>query len=136
MKIGFRYQARMKAIKMASGGLVLALFQYGAIGAEIPTDALKVAAGVVKAPDYETPPAKSYIVANATNSARLVQPSCAVVARIDHDGGGVLLETLEDALARFGKPDIFNTDQGSQFTGTAFTAVLIKNAIAKGGLAY
>ena len=26
-------------------------------------------------------------------------------------------ETLEDALARHGKPDIFNTDQGSQFTG-------------------
>jgi putative transposase len=40
------------------------------------------------------------------------------------------IETLEDALARHGKPDIFNTDQGSQFTGTAFTAVLIKNAIA------
>ena len=67
MKIGFRHQARTKAIKKASGGLVLALFQYGAIGAEIPTDALKVAAGVVKAPDYETPLAKSYIVANATN---------------------------------------------------------------------
>jgi len=40
------------------------------------------------------------------------------------------VETLEDALARYGKPDIFNTDQGSQFTGTAFTGVLIKNAIA------
>jgi putative transposase len=31
---------------------------------------------------------------------------------------------LEDALARFGKPDIFNTDQGSQFTSDAFTKVL------------
>ena len=30
------------------------------------------------------------------------------------------VETLEDALARHGKPDIFNTDQGSQFTGTTF----------------
>ena len=29
------------------------------------------------------------------------------------------VETLEDALARHGKPDIFNTDQGSQFTGSA-----------------
>jgi transposase InsO family protein len=29
-----------------------------------------------------------------------------------------------------GKPDIFNTDQGSRFTGTTFTGVLIKNAIA------
>src|SRR5512147_3122572 len=40
------------------------------------------------------------------------------------------VETLEDALARHGKPDIFNTDQGSQFTGSAFTAVLANNGIA------
>jgi putative transposase len=40
------------------------------------------------------------------------------------------VETLEDALARHGKPAIFNTDQGSQFTGAAFTGVLIKNEIA------
>ena len=32
---------------------------------------------------------------------------------------------LEEALARFGRPDIFNTDQGSQFTSAAFTGVLI-----------
>jgi len=31
---------------------------------------------------------------------------------------------LEDALARFGKPEIFNTDQGSQFTSDAFTGAL------------
>lgn len=31
---------------------------------------------------------------------------------------------LEEALARHGKPEIFNTDQGSQFTGTVFTSVL------------
>jgi putative transposase len=31
---------------------------------------------------------------------------------------------LEEALARYGKPDIFNSDQGSQFTSTAFTGVL------------
>jgi putative transposase len=40
------------------------------------------------------------------------------------------VETLEDALARHGKPEIFNTDQGSQFTGTAFTGVLADNLIA------
>ena len=40
------------------------------------------------------------------------------------------IEALEDALARYGKPEIFNTDQGSQFTGTVFTGVLIKNGIA------
>ena len=40
------------------------------------------------------------------------------------------VETLQDALARHGKPEIFNTDQGSQFTGAAFTGVLIENGIA------
>ncbi len=40
------------------------------------------------------------------------------------------VEALEDALARYGKPEIVNTDQGSQFTGAAFTGVLIQNGIA------
>ena len=40
------------------------------------------------------------------------------------------IETLEDALAKHGKPDIFNTDQGSQFTGAAFTGMLANNGIA------
>ena len=31
---------------------------------------------------------------------------------------------LEEALARFGRPEIFNTDQGSQFTSPRFTGVL------------
>jgi putative transposase len=31
------------------------------------------------------------------------------------------ISALEEALARFGKPEIFNTDQGSQFTSAAFT---------------
>ena len=34
------------------------------------------------------------------------------------------VEALEDAVNRFGTPDIFNTDQGAQFTSTAFTDVL------------
>jgi len=34
------------------------------------------------------------------------------------------LDALDEALARFGKPEIFNTDQGSQFTSTAFTSRL------------
>jgi putative transposase len=40
------------------------------------------------------------------------------------------VETLEEALARHGRPEIFNTDQGSQFTGGAFTGVLTRNKIA------
>jgi putative transposase len=39
------------------------------------------------------------------------------------------IETLEDALAKHGKPEIFNTDQGSQFTCPAFTGVLRKHDI-------
>jgi putative transposase len=39
------------------------------------------------------------------------------------------VEALEDALARHGKPDIFNTDQGSQFTGAAFTGALAEKGI-------
>jgi putative transposase len=34
------------------------------------------------------------------------------------------LEALEEALARFGRPEIFNTDQGSQFTSPRFTGLL------------
>ncbi|WP_430259418.1 IS3 family transposase [Neorhizobium sp. IRS_2294] len=40
------------------------------------------------------------------------------------------IEAVEEALARYGKPDIFNTDQGSQFTSVDFTAVLKKAEIA------
>ena len=34
---------------------------------------------------------------------------------------GFCVEALSEALARFGKPGIFNSDQGSQFTSEAFT---------------
>jgi putative transposase len=39
------------------------------------------------------------------------------------------VDALEDALSRFGKPSIFNTDQGSQFTSMAFTGVLERAGI-------
>jgi putative transposase len=37
---------------------------------------------------------------------------------------GFCVEALSEALARFGKPDIFNTDQGAQFTSEEFTNML------------
>jgi len=40
------------------------------------------------------------------------------------------IEALEEALARYGRPEIFNTDQGSQFTSHDFTSVLLKKDIA------
>lgn len=39
------------------------------------------------------------------------------------------IEALEEALARHGRPEIFNTDQGSQFTSPRFTTVLQDAAV-------
>ena len=39
------------------------------------------------------------------------------------------IAALEEALQRYGKPDIFNTDQGAQFTSQAFTGLLIKHNV-------
>lgn len=39
------------------------------------------------------------------------------------------VSALEEALARFGSPEIFNTDQGSQFTSAKFTGTLMKAGI-------
>jgi len=40
------------------------------------------------------------------------------------------VEALQEALMRFGRPEIFNTDQGSQFTAEAFTNVLKAHDVA------
>jgi putative transposase len=40
------------------------------------------------------------------------------------------IEALEEAIAHHGRPEIFNTDQGSQFTSHDFTSVLLKAGIA------
>jgi putative transposase len=42
---------------------------------------------------------------------------------------GFCIEAVEEAMARYGRPEIFNTDQGSQFTSHEFTGLLIKNSI-------
>jgi putative transposase len=39
------------------------------------------------------------------------------------------VEALEEALLRFGCPEIFNTDQGAQFTASAFTGVLLDRGV-------
>ncbi|HET6842938.1 MAG TPA: IS3 family transposase [Candidatus Angelobacter sp.] len=43
---------------------------------------------------------------------------------------GFCVEALSEALARFGKPGIFNTDQGAQFTSDEFTKMLTDHGIA------
>lgn len=40
------------------------------------------------------------------------------------------IEAVKEALEKYGAPDIFNTDQGSQFTAHAFTSVLLDRGIA------
>jgi putative transposase len=40
------------------------------------------------------------------------------------------IEVLEEALAKNARPEIFNTDQGSQFTSAGFTGVLVANSVA------
>jgi len=44
-------------------------------------------------------------------------------------GVSFCIEALEEALSKYGKPEIFNTDQGSQFTSEAFTGRLKKEGI-------
>ncbi len=39
------------------------------------------------------------------------------------------LDALEEAIQKYGKPEIMNTDQGSQFTSLAFTQFLKDNGI-------
>jgi putative transposase len=40
------------------------------------------------------------------------------------------IEAVEEALTKYGKPAIFNTDQGSQFTSAAFTGLLLESNVA------
>jgi len=40
------------------------------------------------------------------------------------------IEAVQEAINRYGKPDIFNTDQGCQFTSMEFTELLKQNSIA------
>jgi putative transposase len=45
-------------------------------------------------------------------------------------GAGFCVEALREALSRYGRPEIFNTDQGSQFTSVEFTGVLKDASVA------
>jgi len=43
---------------------------------------------------------------------------------LEHPGSSFCTEALEEAISRYGTPQIFNTDQGSQFTADAFIRIL------------
>jgi len=44
-------------------------------------------------------------------------------------GADFCVEALEEALSRYGRPEIFNTDQGSQFTSDDFTGTLKRHGV-------
>jgi putative transposase len=44
-------------------------------------------------------------------------------------GADFCVEALEEALSRYGRPEIFNTDQGSQFTSDDFTGTLKQHGV-------
>lgn len=52
------------------------------------------------------------------------QPQGAGLAAVEHDGGDFCRRRSEEAIVCHGKSDIFNTDQGGQFTSFAFTTML------------
>ena len=62
---------------------------------------------------------------------RLVHPARAFPSGLDHDGRRLLHRSFarghrqirQEAIGKYGKPQIFNSDQGSPFTSEAFTGV-------------
>ncbi|MCU7906942.1 MAG: DDE-type integrase/transposase/recombinase [Candidatus Thiodiazotropha sp. (ex Epidulcina cf. delphinae)] len=61
-----------------------------------------------------------YVTAVMDRYSRYVRARLGSVG--DHEEG-FCVSALESALRRHGRPEIFNTDQGSQYTGEAFTGV-------------
>ena len=58
----------------------------------------------------------------------LAQPVRAGLSAVQRPGGGFCAEALEEALGQ-GQPEVFNTDQGSQFTSLEFTQVLQERGV-------
>jgi transposase InsO family protein len=56
----------------------------------------------------------------------LGDPQGAVLAAFQHARCRFCVEALEEAIAKYGKPEIMNTDQGSQYTGAGWITNLTK----------
>jgi putative transposase len=54
----------------------------------------------------------------------LVQPQNFILAGIQYPDTDFCTEAVEEAISRYGAPEIFNTDQGAQFTSAGFTKLL------------
>ena len=59
----------------------------------------------------------------------LGEPASPILALSNTLDPSFCTEALEEALKNFGAPEIFNTDQGSQFTSEAFTGILSAHGI-------
>ena len=59
----------------------------------------------------------------------LVQPPGSRLEFVDRMDTGFCVEALQEALDRHGSPEIFNSDQGVQFTSAAFTGVLAASGV-------
>ena len=76
-----------------------------------------------------------YQRANADVGLHFIQPNLPRSRRVLSWRVSITMETdfcieaVEEAIQRHGTPDIFNTDQGSQFTSEAFTGLLKNNNI-------
>jgi putative transposase len=66
-----------------------------------------------------------YLVAIMDRHSRRVRPMGLQWRPSNTMEADFCIEALEEALSRFGRPGIFNTDQGSQFTSPRFTQVLL-----------
>ena len=60
---------------------------------------------------------------------RLGHPAGPGPPGLDQPDHRLLRRSLEEAIAKYGRPEIFNTDQGSQFTSQQFTQVLTAHDI-------
>ena len=58
----------------------------------------------------------------------MVQPLRGGLEAVQHLGSDFCVEVLEEALVK-GKPEVFNTDQGSQFTSEGFTGILEQHGV-------
>jgi len=68
---------------------------------------------------------RAFVIAIIDLYSRRVMSYCVVnTMDVDH-----CIDILKEAIRRYGKPEIFNSDQGSQFTSPKFTKVLKKNSV-------
>lgn len=68
------------------------------------------------------PMAPRWLISVSGGHHGLVHPQGAGLAHIEHAGSQLSrVEALNDAIHRYGAPEIMNTDQGSQFTSFAWT---------------